>query len=86
MTARDRNDGFAARPRDTESSIRAPDPFSPGGAGAGFYGARITIDITPTLRGRIKVAAFQRGATVGDMLPICSRANFPRPMESARES
>ncbi len=35
---------------------------------ASIYTARLTIDITPALRGRIKVAAFQRGITVADML------------------
>lgn len=35
---------------------------------ADLYTARLTIDITPELRGRIKVAAFQRGITVTNML------------------
>ncbi|WP_398498819.1 chromosome partitioning protein ParB [Variovorax sp.] len=30
--------------------------------------ARLTIDVTPALRGRIKIAAFQRNLTVADML------------------
>ena len=59
---------FAARPRDPEPWVtaaaaphrRKPDPAA--------YAARLTIDITPELRGRIKVAAFQRGVTVADML------------------
>lgn len=32
------------------------------------YTARLTVDVTPELRGRIKVAAFRRGLTVADML------------------
>ncbi len=32
------------------------------------YTARLTLDVTPALRGRIKVAAFTRGITVADML------------------
>ncbi|WP_296560765.1 chromosome partitioning protein ParB [Pigmentiphaga sp.] len=41
----------------------------PGAAAkAPVYTARLTIDVTPALRGRIKVAAFQRGLTVADML------------------
>ena len=32
------------------------------------YTARLTIDVTSELRGRIKVAAFQRGVTVAEML------------------
>ncbi len=42
---------------------------SPGAvAKTSFYTARLTIDVTRTLRGRIKVAAFGRGLTVVDML------------------
>lgn len=33
-----------------------------------LYTARLTIDVTPELRGRIKVHAFRQGATVADML------------------
>ena len=32
------------------------------------YSARLTIDVTPELRGRIKVAAFRQGMTVAEML------------------
>ena len=41
-----------------------------GGAGGKteIYTARLTLDVTPDLRGRIKVIAFQRGVTVADML------------------
>jgi len=35
---------------------------------ADLYTARLTIDVTPALRGRIKVAAFRQGITVTDML------------------
>ena len=37
-------------------------------AKAGVFTARLTIDVTPALRGRIKVIAFQRGITAADML------------------
>lgn len=37
-------------------------------ARASIYTARLTIDVTPVLRGRIKVTAFQRGVTAADML------------------
>ena len=30
--------------------------------------ARLTIDVTPELRGRIKIVAFERGVTVAEML------------------
>jgi hypothetical protein len=32
------------------------------------YTARLTIDVTPALRGRIKVEAFRRGVTAAEML------------------
>lgn len=35
---------------------------------ASSYTARLTVDVTPGLRGRIKVTAFQRGLTAADML------------------
>jgi hypothetical protein len=37
-------------------------------AKASIYTARLTIDVTPALRGRIKVIAFERGFTAADML------------------
>jgi hypothetical protein len=77
MTTRDRNGGFAARPRDAESWIRTPDPSAPGSVAAELYSARLTVDITPALRGRIKIAAFQRGVTVADMLRDLLAREFP---------
>ena len=59
---------FAARPGDPESWIKAADDPNGRRPDASAYTARLTIDITPELRGRIKVAAFQRGVTVADML------------------
>jgi hypothetical protein len=32
------------------------------------FTARLTIDITPQLRGQIKIVAFERGVTVAEML------------------
>ena len=77
MTARARNGGFAARPRDAESWVRTPDPHSPANVAADIYTARLTVDITPALRGRIKIAAFQRGVTVADMLRDLLAREFP---------
>jgi hypothetical protein len=37
-------------------------------AKASIYTARLTIDVTPALRGRIKVIAFKRGVTAAEML------------------
>ena len=42
-----------------------------------IFTARLTIDVTPELRGRIKVVAFQRGLTVADMLRDLLAREFP---------
>jgi hypothetical protein len=41
------------------------------------FTARLTIDVTPGLRGRIKVVAFRRGVTVADMLRELLTREFP---------
>ena len=69
-----RTRAFASRPGDAESWIKAPDT-SPHPADG--FTARLTIDITPELRGRIKVAAFRRGITVADMLRALLAREFP---------
>ena len=68
MTERQSKRGFASRPGDAESWIKVPKPPAGAPAKADAFTARLTIDITPGLRGRIKVAAFRRGITVADML------------------
>ena len=57
--------GFAARPQSADAWVCAPDARQ---AAADAHTARLTIDVTPALRGRIKVTAFERGLTVADML------------------
>ncbi|MFC3109967.1 chromosome partitioning protein ParB [Undibacterium arcticum] len=42
-----------------------------------LYTARLTIDVTPTLRARIKVDAFTRGITVAEMLRGLLELEFP---------
>jgi hypothetical protein len=65
---------FASRPGDAERWIKTPDaPPRP----LGEFTARLTIDVTPGLRGRIKVAAFQRGQTMADMLRDLLARAFP---------
>ncbi|NLS28316.1 hypothetical protein S2M10_33260 [Sphingomonas sp. S2M10] len=79
MNARGDKRGFASRPGDAESWIRAADAPPGRKDGAATFTARLTIDITPELRGRIKVAAFQRGVTVADMLRDLLAQEFPPP-------
>ena len=42
------------------------------------FAARLTIDVTPDLRARIKIAAFERGVTVAYMLRLLLLKSFPR--------
>jgi hypothetical protein len=76
MTERSPKRGFAARPGDPDSWVRAPEP-STNRAPTPEFTARLTIDVTPALRGRIKIAAFQRGLTVADMLRALLDREFP---------
>jgi hypothetical protein len=46
-------------------------------AKASIFTARLTIDVTPALRGRIKVIAFGRGITAADMLRELLEREFP---------
>ena len=77
MTGRQSKRGFASRPGDAESWIKAPDTPAGAPAKADAFTARLTIDVTPGLRGRIKVAAFRRGVTVADMLRDLFSREFP---------
>jgi len=76
MSDRPDRRAFAARPADPEHWIRSADTAARDGKPSGFT-ARLTIDITPELRGRIKIAAFQRGVTVADMLRELLEREFP---------
>ena len=86
MSARaDRPAPFAARPRNPDawvSALDAPAATPPGKSDA--FTARLTVDVTPGLRGRIKVAAFTRGLTVADMLRAMLTEAFPEHGEGAR--
>jgi hypothetical protein len=76
MTERPPKRGFAARPGDADSWVRAPEPSISRPPTAAST-ARLTIDVTPALRGRLKIAAFQRGVTVADMLRALLDREFP---------
>jgi len=70
--------GFARRPSDLDAWVRAPEgsPPSPASRPDGRT-ARLTIDVTPELRARIKVAAFRRGMTVADAVRALLEREFP---------
>ncbi|MBQ1480866.1 MAG: hypothetical protein IIZ30_12615 [Sphingomonas sp.] len=76
MSERPARRGFASRPADPDQWIKAAGS-SPRNDSATGYTARLTIDVTPDQRGRIKIAAFQRGVTVADMLRDLLAREFP---------
>lgn len=82
MSERPARRGFASRPADPDQWIRAAGA-SPRNDSATGYSARLTIDVTPDQRGRIKIAAFRRGVTVADMLRDLLAREFP-PAEGER--
>ena len=77
MTDRTDKRRFASRPGGPESWIKAAETQVNSKAGGNAFTARLTVDITPELRGRIKVAAFRRGVTVADMLRDLLAREFP---------
>ena len=77
MTVRPSNRRFAARPADPDAWVRTPEPSAGPPATGDLYTARLTVDVTPELRGRIKITAFQRGQTVADMLRDLLAREFP---------
>jgi hypothetical protein len=76
MSDRPSRRGFAARPVDPEQWVKAAD-VAPRATAAAAFTARLTIEVTRDLRGRIKIAAFSRGDTVADMLRELLDREFP---------
>ncbi|HUD28555.1 MAG: hypothetical protein K2X62_05690 [Beijerinckiaceae bacterium] len=77
MTGRSQKGDFTARPTDPERWVKASGPRPARNGDAAAYTARLTIDVTPDMRGQIKIAAFQRGITVADMLRELLAREFP---------
>lgn len=77
MTRPPKKGGFVNRPRDPESWVRTLAEPVPVQAKRDAFTARLTIDVTPDLRGRIKIVAFRRGVTVADMLRDLLAREFP---------
>ena len=82
MSAPTRQRGFASRPGGPDAWVRAPDPTASSGKPE-IHTARLTIDVTPELRGRIKIAAFGRGLTAADMLRAILEREFPARADDA---
>ncbi|MDR6624491.1 hypothetical protein [Caulobacter segnis] len=66
---------FAARPTSAEAWVR--EQSGEPAAHQNPFTARLTIDVTPASRGRIKIAAFARGQTVADMVRALLDREFP---------
>jgi hypothetical protein len=77
MNGRSPRRGFAARPASAEAWIKDSATSPSRSAEASALTARLTVDITPELRGRIKIEAFGRGVTVADMLRELLAREFP---------
>lgn len=77
MTRSPAKPGFTSRPGNPDSWVRVADAPATGKTAGEAFTARLTIDITPELRGRIKVAAFRRGITVTVMLREMLGSAFP---------
>ncbi|TWB34652.1 hypothetical protein [Nitrospirillum pindoramense] len=67
---------LGARPRDDAQRWVDGDGKGRAAPKAEAYSARLTIDVTPALRGRIKVAAFHQGITVADLLRTMLEERF----------
>lgn len=77
---RDRSNGTLQGTRQTQriaiGTRPSPDPAATWvqqgavvpAARTSLYTARLTVDVTPALRARIKITAFEHGITVADML------------------
>ncbi|MBS7689764.1 hypothetical protein I0E98_01375 [Pseudomonas lalucatii] len=73
--------GIGARPLadpQAEAWIRQGAAIDP--SKAARYMARLTLDVTPALRARIKLAAFNRGVTVAQLLREVLEREYPEAM------
>jgi hypothetical protein len=77
MSRRPADRAFAARPSDAATWVRTREALSSREPEASLFTARLTIDVTPEQRARIRVTAFPRGQTVADMLRELLAREFP---------
>lgn len=78
MTTRKPRTGFVSRPGAAEAWIAGPeDAALPAAPPPSANSARLTIDVTPNLRRRLKLAAIQRGVSVADMLRALLHREYP---------
>ena len=77
MSRRPAKRAFAARRSDADTWVRTREALSSREPEARLLTARLTFDVTPEQRARIKVTAFRRGQTVADMLRELLAREFP---------
>jgi|TARA_R110000787_G_scaffold191660_4_gene303017 hypothetical protein len=78
-TATDTVAGFVTRPGAAERWIRQPSPSA--SDAAPLFSARLTIDVTPAMRQRLKLVAVTRGTTVADLMRALIDTHFPENSE-----
>lgn len=67
--------GFATRPGPADRWIAGNKPG--GAASPENFSARLTIDVTPAMRRRLKLAAVRQGTTVADLMRALINEHFP---------
>lgn len=77
MTGRRPPAAFAARPGAAETWISGPDRAPERARLAHINTARLTVDVTPDLRRRVKLAALRRGLTMADLLRELLAREYP---------
>ncbi len=78
MTRRPRKTKLKFWPVDVKRRTKRRKPPRQARRKRNAFSARLTIDITPDLRARIKIMAFERGVTVAYMLRLLLLKAFPR--------
>lgn len=78
MKRRSRGSSFMSHPGDVARQRKPRRHRSRPRAKHRPFTARLTIDVTPDLRARIKISAFERGVTVAYMLRLLLLKAFPR--------
>lgn len=76
--------GIGARPAADPASqwVQQSGPTT-GASAQPIFTARLTLDVTPALRGRIKVTAFRRGLTAAHMLRELLEREYPEEADDA---
>lgn len=84
MTRRPRKSKLKFWPLDAKRSVKSRPVRHQRRRRRNAFTARLTIDVTPDLRARIKIAAFERGVTVAYMLRLLLLKAFPRTARGRR--